>query len=477
MGSLQRLLLVVGVAVAAWVSGVASIGSAARASRTVVVKVRVNGAGEVRVAASRPPFTCRGGYVCTERLHVRPGRPLVFRALAARGWMLKAWQSGCHDSAATCSLPLKARLNVTVKFVQRPPTGLLGTLQAVACFSVSDCWAVGYHDTWKPQARLTEALHWDGTTWTQVATPNPAGTLSGDASQLSSVACVSSADCWATGSYYEGGGNGSAGVLALHWDGTTWKRTSIQAGGRAYEVRGVTCVSTSFCFMVGAVTPPSASGNLALRWNGASWQKIAVPKPSGSTSTADDALNGVTCTSATNCWAVGEASPSKNKPLRNQVLRWNGTGWRKAAVPNPSGKSAVSALNGVACAAASNCFAVGGHARYKALHWNGTAWRTTATNPAGKSGGHILNAVACPAASSCWAVGNDNETLHWNGNSWARRKAPKPAGTTSGGYLELYGVACTSTHNCWAVGSYGPATAHRPETLHWNGTRWTRFRS
>lgn len=301
MGLFRRLLVVVGVVVSAWVVGVVSIGLAARASLSVVVKVRVNGAGEVRVAASRPRFICRGGYVCEERLHVRPGRPLVFRALAAKGWMLKAWQSGCHNSAVRCSLPLKARLNVTVKFIQRPPTGLLGTLQAVACVSVSDCWAVGYRDTWKPQARLTEALHWDGTTWTPVETPNPAGTLSGDASQLSSVACVSSADCWATGSYYEGGGSGPAGVLALHWDGTTWRRTSVPGGGRAYEVRGLTCVSATFCLLVGAVTPPSASSNLALRWNGATWQQVAVPKPSRRTRSADDALNGVACTSATNC--------------------------------------------------------------------------------------------------------------------------------------------------------------------------------
>jgi hypothetical protein len=57
------------------------------------------------------------------------------------------------------------------------------------------------------------ALHWDGTRWSQVKTPNP-GLID---NSLDSVSAVSPKDAWAVGSSRD-----TAGVhtLVLHWDGT-----------------------------------------------------------------------------------------------------------------------------------------------------------------------------------------------------------------------------------------------------------------
>ena len=46
-------------------------------------------------------------------------------------------------------------------------------------------------------------------------------------------------------------------------------------------------------------------------------------------------LNGVFCTSADNCWAVGDYT-TKTARL-NQVLHWTGKKWFKVAVPEPAG--------------------------------------------------------------------------------------------------------------------------------------------
>jgi hypothetical protein len=93
-------------------------------------------------------------------------------------------------------------------------------------------------------------------------------------------------------------------------------------------------------------------------------------------------LDGVFCTSRTRCWAVGGQAGAGGVSIANQVLRWNGTTWRKVSVPNPGGTGAdsVSELFAVWCVATANCWAVGilesltNGIRDQILHWNGKKW-------------------------------------------------------------------------------------------------------
>ena len=71
-----------------------------------------------------------------------------------------------------------------------------------------------------PGFSLNQALHWDGGTWSQVDTPEPGGTASGDTNELASVRCTSLTNCWAVGLAWPSGGSPSG--TALHWNGTTW---------------------------------------------------------------------------------------------------------------------------------------------------------------------------------------------------------------------------------------------------------------
>jgi hypothetical protein len=210
-------------------------------------------------------------------------------------------------------------------------------------------------------------------------------------------------------------------------------------------------------------------------------------------------LEGIFCTSRTRCWAVGSQAGSGGKGIVNQVMRWNGTRWRKASVANPGGTGADSTneLFAVRCLAAANCWAVGersaGGAMFnEALHWNGTKWRAVPTpHPGGTGDGKIseLEDSTCVTPTNCWAVGDFgsrtegpmeqrmNQVLHWNGKSWTRLRVVNPGGTRTGHVNTLYSVRCNSASDCTAVGDYGTTAANgvlHNQALHWNGRTWSR---
>ena len=74
--------------------------------------------------------------------------------------------------------------------------------------------------------------------------------------------------------------------------------------------------------------------------------------------TFSNLLEGVTCASASECWAVGSYDTDPNHTSSQTLIEhWNGTSWSIVASPN-NGMS-VNLLHGVACASASECWAVG----------------------------------------------------------------------------------------------------------------------
>ena len=114
-------------------------------------------------------------------------------------------------------------------------------------------------------------------------------------------------------------------------------------------------------------------------------------------------LQGVSCTSATFCTAVGFLSKG------NRIEMWNGRDWRTVSSPSiPRGQ--WPALFGVSCRSPSDCVAVGTSSNGVAVPyptlvvWNGRSWqyiRLPSTGPA------YLAGVECRSATSCAATGVD----------------------------------------------------------------------
>src|SRR5207249_206434 len=131
-----------------------------------------------------------------------------------------------------------------------PSASTYNTLSGVTCVSASDCWTVGNYLTAAP-AYLTLTQHWDGSSWTIVTSPNASGSQN---NVLSSVTCVSAAECWAAGYATNGNTTGSGyDTLIERWNGTSWSVvTSPNTGtGQSNRLLGVTCVSSTECWAVG----------------------------------------------------------------------------------------------------------------------------------------------------------------------------------------------------------------------------------
>jgi hypothetical protein len=301
-------------------------------------------------------------------------------------------------------------------------------LQSVAATSATNAWAVG--DYTNSSGTWTLILRWNGTAWTQVPSPNPSGgTL--DQNSLSSVAATSATNAWAVGAYDTSTGSQT---LILHWNGTSWTQLTSPNPGSFRTLSSVAATSASRAWAVGHYNVPAKT--LTMRWNGTAWKHVASPNPESGTAHSNF-LAGVAATSASNAWAVGDGESGSGQ-VQNLVLHWNGAAWTPVASPQPGTGPDGSALSAVAATSASNAWAVGYSSPGSVtqdtmiLRWNGTAWTQAASpSPGGSAPYDTLYAVAATSAGNAWAVGTyDSGTtagtliLHWDGATWTQVTSP-----------------------------------------------------
>jgi hypothetical protein len=141
---------------------------------------------------------------------------------------------------------------------------------------------------------------------------------------------------------------------------------------------GVSATSTTDAWAVGDQCPTCGNpGTLTLHWNGTRWSMVPSPSP-GPTG---NSLNGVTAVSPTDVWVTGDyCAPKCGGHIRTLIMHWNGTAWTTVSSPDPGN---ISFLPGVAATASGNAWRVGGtcltsvcgvNINALVLHWNGTAW-------------------------------------------------------------------------------------------------------
>ncbi|MFZ0666553.1 MAG: hypothetical protein WAM97_12440 [Acidimicrobiales bacterium] len=291
-------------------------------------------------------------------------------------------------------------------------------LSAVWCSRAFRCMAVGY----SRYAPFSET--WNGTAWSQVSVPAPAGQTDSD---LLSLSCTSLTSCSAVGYYLNQASTWL--TLAARWNGSSWSLTDTPnpAGVTGSELEGVGCTTSSDCVAVGySFNSKGNSHTLIERWNGSRWGIVASPNGANG---SEDVLNAVSCVTGTDCTAVGDyfGLSARTIPL---IEDWNGHVWTDSAVAGVSGQ-----FEGISCTKQSTCMAVGGASdgTFTEARTHGAWKRVTSPNPkyGGKSA--ILSGISCRTFSSCAAVGSytgvSSDTTYnlgeiWNGAEWKLTPTP-----------------------------------------------------
>jgi hypothetical protein len=235
------------------------------------------------------------------------------------------------------------------------PKNVYNSLHAVRAVAPDDVWAVG--NASKPGLTQTGTLtlHWDGSTWNMVRSPTAYDPLNGsNDNDLWSVDAASGSDIWSVGNFGDwDNANGDNSTLSIHWDGSAWARvkspnpkpidyfrgvsvsspTEIWAGG--YKMPGrysnpralvatndghgwtviptdtlpstfvyaVDAVSSDEVWIGGAERPPDFGSNPTVDiWDGTGWTVIDQPTLTGS-------INGIASPASGKLWAVGFQIP------------------------------------------------------------------------------------------------------------------------------------------------------------------------
>jgi hypothetical protein len=312
--------------------------------------------------------------------------------------------NGCHGRTLTTRYT-----GTAFREVPSSPTAICAAINGVAGTSTSDIWAVGSTNS----ARDPHVRHWDGSIWTAgagAAIPlPPAGGRRLRTTGLNAVAAIRSNDVWAVGKAMFA--DSSRNALVEHWNGSAWSLVSVPTPAGS-ELNAVSGPGPSDVWAVGSggAVGSAAQSTLVLHWNGSKWSTI----PSPNTNTLN-VLRGVSAISPTNVWAVGDSiknpfdGVSVSAPL---VLHWNGGTWSSVAVPKV-GKGGHS-LTAIAGRSANDVWAVGYDdditgsipiRRTLAQHWNGTAWSVVASANPGTSDNWLTSVVAPAGTTAVFASG------------------------------------------------------------------------
>ncbi len=222
-----------------------------------------------------------------------------------------AWAVGHYSSASGDQTLILHWDGTSWTQTPSPSPGPAGSeLTGVTATSATDAWAVGdYIIQGQSVTVLTLTLHWDGRSWKQVSSPSPGPV---GQTQLTSVDATSPTDAWAVGFFPDGTNNQN---LILHWDGTSWTQTPSPNPADDDRLDGVAASSAGSAVAVGsgqAHVHGALPTTLALRWDGKTWtQAPSIQKDTGS----GNFLLGVATISSTEAWAVGFFGPAPEQAL------------------------------------------------------------------------------------------------------------------------------------------------------------------
>ena len=236
-----------------------------------------------------------------------------------------------------------------------PPTGVNAGLASVTSTSDTDAWAVG-SELGRPGTTVGAKVlidHWNGTAWSQVATPaTPQNTAT-----LASVSASGPADAWAVGR--DSNARSSFQPLGLHWNGTAWSVSPTLASALAGQLGvGVADISPTDAYAIGGHLGSAHTG-LVAHWDGTSWSRVTVPLPQNDNLASD--LDAISADGPNDVWIVGTFESLTSPAEQVYSLHFNGTAWSIVPMQQvTSGATNVAAFGGIKANSPTDVWAVGG---------------------------------------------------------------------------------------------------------------------
>jgi len=215
-----------------------------------------------------------------------------------------AWAVGSSRTATSHKSLIQRWNGTSWTIVSSPNPGTLGnSLLGVAAADPNDIWAVGWKNSGDGLQSLL--LHYDGTGWTEAAPVPKVGT--GD-NVLTDISAVSNDDLWATGYYVDGT---QYKTLTLHYDGTTWSHVPSPNGADGIDIlMGIDSSSPTNAWTVGFEYRTALNHYVGStqQWNGSGW--TAFPSAISRDGSQESAMFDVAkAPNTSQMWAVGRSGP------------------------------------------------------------------------------------------------------------------------------------------------------------------------
>jgi hypothetical protein len=200
---------------------------------------------------------------------------------------------------------------------------------SISISSAKNAWAVGAIYP-RNASGGPQALHWDGTKWSLVVTPN-----SSNYDGLTAVSTSGANNAWGTR------GDGEL----LHWDGKTWNDAGAPLPGG--YLSGVATSSAKLAYVAGV---DSAGKSRILKYNGTKWSAVKIMGAPGNISIGSLTLRG------TSGWATA-TYPGSNSKTVSLILHSTGGQWTVQGKVS----GGLNFLSSISAASATSAIAAGAH--------------------------------------------------------------------------------------------------------------------
>jgi len=365
------------------------------------------------------------------------------------------------------------------KVIATPNTGPNDNeLNGIAGSSPKDMWAVG---ALYPNANATKlhtlALHYNGTKWSHVPTPN----VGAEANSLYGVAALPDGTAWATGIYTTASGHAGR-ALTEHWAKGKWTVfPAANPGSQDDMLYSATGVNAKDVWAVG--TYSGADGvfhPLIEHWNGHHWTTARIK----GMRTADGILTSVTSAPGEGIWATGQLV--RHAPDRQVILHLVDGSWHvtsDSAVHSPGGAAASAYPQGLSVSPRGAWVAGNersGHAGFSTLveapRSAGHVTELTSPNPTPQD--NYLQAIAqVNSGKNAWAIGysvpvstgNAASLTEFGSSSGGFKTVPSPNPGAANGNTYLTAVLAFSSTNVWVVGAFDGTSGMRTLAMHFTG--------